>query len=599
MESEKKINLMRDVKIVFHFLKLASGISKSYIPLLMMSAIFKAILPLINIIIPKFIIDELMGNKNIDVFIKLVLVIVIANGVLGVINAWLDTKIDIKRLEINNGFDLLLGKKIMDMDFENIEDPKVLDLKEKAIFPIKNQGAINRLINGFVNLFTQIVTIIGLMAVIFTLNGLIVAMILGVVILNIKLYQKSQKTQFKFYKELIPINRKFMYYGSLTSDFSYGKDIRLYGIHSMIMNKIKDYNKESIGGFSKVFLIMGKYQGLNEINLAIQMTLVYGYMVFKVIKGAIGIGSFTMYINAANKFSTSISEFFKVFVEVQQMCRYLENYVEFEQIGSTKKQGRISVDGVEKCEIEFKNVYFKYPRSENYTLKNVSIKINQGEKLSIVGLNGAGKTTFIKLLTRLYEPTEGEILLNGTNIKDYDYNEYIKLLSVVFQDFKLMAFTVKENIALQYHDKYEDKEIMKVIEKSGLKQDILKLPKGIKTSVYKTFEKDGIEFSGGQSQKIAISRAIHKDAPIVVLDEPTAALDPIAEYEIYNRFNQLIGNKTTIYISHRLSSCKFCDRVAVFHKGTIIQHGHHDELIAEKESQYEQMYSAQAQYYVS
>lgn len=599
MKSGEKTSLKSDIKIILHLLKLTTSISKSYIPLLMLYAVVNAILPFINIIMPKFILDELMGQQRVEMFINLVLVIILSNAVIGLINAWLKTKISIKDMEINNGFDLLLGKKIMDIDFKNIEDPEVLDLKDKAIFTIKNQGAIIRVINGIVNLFTQIITIIGLTAVIGTLNGLILAVILVIVIININLYKKSQKTQFEFYKEIIPINRKFAYYAGLTSDFSFGKDIRLYGIDSIIMDKVKDYNNKSVGKLSKLFVMMGKYQGFNEINISIQMTIVYAYMVYKVLRGTIGIGSFTMYINAANKFSTSLSQIFMIFIEIQQMCRYTEKYIEFEQIESSKKNNGITVDKIKKCEIEFKNVYFKYPRSEEWTLSNVSIKINSGEKLSIVGLNGAGKTTFIKLLTRLYQPTKGQILLNGIDINEYDYDEYIKLLSVVFQDFKLMPFTIKENIALQHHEAYEDEDIMKVLDKVGLRENINKLPKKIKTSIYKIFEKDGIELSGGQAQKIAISRAIHKDAPIVVLDEPTASLDPIAEYEIYNRFNELIGDKTTIYISHRLSSCKFCDRIAVFHKGTIVQLGAHDELILEKGCQYEQMYSTQAQYYVS
>lgn len=272
--------------------------------------------------------------------------------------------------------------------------------------------------------------------------------------------------------------------------------------------------------------------------------------------------------------------------------------MEFENIESKHTKEGKKIGNLEKVNIEFKNVSFKYPRSKEFTLKNVSIKINEGEKLSVVGLNGAGKTTFIKLLARLYEPTEGEILLNGVNINEYDYDEYMKLLSVVFQDFKLMSFSIKENIALNDFNKVKDEEIEEVLIKSGFGKDLEKLPKGINTPVYKNFDEGGIEFSGGQAQKLAIARAVYKDAPIVILDEPTAALDPKAEYEIYSKFNELIGKKTTIYISHRLSSCRFCDNIAVFQKGKLIQYGTHDELVKDKGNEYETMYSAQAQYYI-
>ncbi|MBW9157712.1 ABC transporter ATP-binding protein/permease [Clostridium sp. FP2] len=598
MKNDRLAGLKKDFEIMRYFLKLSSKMSKSYIPVLCSSAIFKAITPFINIIMPKFIIDELLGQKRVNVFIMLVSIIVVANGILNLISRWIDTLVDIKNMEIINGFDLLIGQKIMDMDFEKIEDPDILNLKERAIFPLRNQGVLERMIKCIVDSISQFVTAIGLLVVISTLNFLIVFLILGIVLLNSFLFKKSQAAQYKFHGELIPLNRKFGYYAKITSDFSMGKDVRLYNIRPLIVEKIEGYNEKSVECFGKLFRLMGKYNGLNEVNMQLQMIVVYAYMTYKVFKNSIGIGDFTMYISAANKFSTSISDFFKSFIEFRQMCRYLDLYLEFEQIESSKNKEGKRIENINECNIEFKNVSFKYPRSENYTLKNVSININNGEKLSVVGLNGAGKTTFIKLLTRLYEPAEGEILLNGVNIGEYNYDDYMKLLSVVFQDYKLLAFSVKENIAFEEYKSVSDNEIMEVLNKSGLEKAIKKLDKGIYTSIYKTFDKDGIEFSGGQSQKLAMARAVYKNAPIVVLDEPTAALDPIAEFEIYTRFNELIGDKTTIYISHRLSSCKFCDKIAVFHKGEIVQYGTHDELIKESGSQYEAMYMAQAQYYV-
>ena len=590
--------LKRDFKIAVHFLRIASKISKTYIPLLFLSSILKAITPFINIIMPKFIIDELMGQQRIDKFILLVTIIVATNGVMNLINKWLDTVVEIKNIEVVNGFELHLGKRIMDMDFEKIEDPQVLNLKDRALFPIRNQGGLERMIRSVIDAVSQVITIIGLVAVISTLNILIILVIVGIVFLNSFIYKKSQQVQYKFYQELTPLNRQFMYYGELTLDFSMAKDIRIYDISPLIMDKIDDYNKVSIGGFGKLFGTIGKFEGLNSISVQVQMVVVYAYMTYKVLKNHIGIGSFTMYVSAATSFSNAIAGFLKTYVEFRAMCRYLDLYLELEAIKSSKPVGGRTIEDLEHCTVEFKGVSFKYPRSQEYTLKNISMNINKGEKLSVVGLNGAGKTTFIKLLARLYEPTEGEILLNGVNVKEYDYEEYMKLLSVVFQDFKLMAFSVKENIALEHHEEIEDNRVLGALCKAGLEEDIEKLPLGIKTSIYKTFDEKGIEFSGGQAQKIAIARAIFKDAPIVILDEPTAALDPLAEFEIYSKFNELIGDKTTIYISHRLSSCKFCDRIAVFHKGELTQVGTHEELINQSGSQYELMYSAQAQYYV-
>ncbi len=348
--------------------------------------------------------------------------------------------------------------------------------------------------------------------------------------------------------------------------------------------------------------------------MQIQMVLVYGYMTYKVITKAIGLGDFSMYASAATQFGQCLSQAMNTYMEMSQLCRYIESYMEFDCLQPSVQVGKRKDVPFDNLKLEFRGVSFKYPKSDVNVLNNVNITISSGEKLSIVGLNGAGKTTFIKLLTRLYEPTEGAIYLNGVNIleydlkeyldlmsvvfqdfKEYDLKEYLDLMSVVFQDFKLLAFSIRENIV--FNQEAAEDDIIKVLQEAGFDQDLVKLPKGIDTPIYKTFEEDGIEFSGGQSQKIAIARSIYKDSPIVILDEPTSALDPIAEYDIYHRFNQMVGDKTTIYISHRLSSCLFCDRIAVFKEGQIVELGTHDALMKE-EGLYQEMYQAQAQYYV-
>lgn len=258
--------------------------------------------------------------------------------------------------------------------------------------------------------------------------------------------------------------------------------------------------------------------------------------------------------------------------------------------------------------IEFRNVSFSYPNTDIQVLSGLNITLQPGEHLSVVGLNGAGKTTFIKLLCRLYDTTEGEILLDGINIRKYDYQEYMSLFSPVFQDFKLFGFSVKDNILLsdtslapaqqEYaQDTTSQTNIQELLAQVGLQERIDSLEKGADTILFKAFDENGVEFSGGEQQKIAIARALYKKAPVVILDEPTAALDPVAEYDIYRQFNALVGGKTAIYISHRLSSCKFCDRIAVFSDGRIKEYGTHDELVKVKDGIYAEMFAAQAQYY--
>ena len=276
---------------------------------------------------------------------------------------------------------------------------------------------------------------------------------------------------------------------------------------------------------------------------------------------------------------------------------YLERYFRYFDIPNNMYQGSLTVEKRIDNEyyVEFRNVSFKYPNTDTYALKNVNVKFKIGEKLAVVGMNGSGKTTFIKLLCRLYDPTEGEILLNGVNIKKYDYDEYMQIFSVVFQDFKLFAFTLGQNVACA--PTYDTKKVEKCLKNAGFGDRYKSLPDGAETYLYKRFDKSGIEISGGEAQKIALARALYKDSPFIILDEPTSALDPVSEYEIYSSFNTITGDKTAIYISHRLASCRFCDNIVVFDNGSIIQHGSHENLLSDQNGKYYELWNAQAQYY--
>ena len=243
----------------------------------------------------------------------------------------------------------------------------------------------------------------------------------------------------------------------------------------------------------------------------------------------------------------------------------------------------------------FHDVSFKYPGAGEYAIKNLNLKLYTGKSLAIVGMNGSGKTTMIKLLCRLYDPTDGKITLNGIDIREYDYNEYMALFSVVFQDFQLFSFSLGQNIAASAE--YDSKQVEQCLISAGFDNRLSVMPNGLETPIYKDFAEDGVEISGGEAQKIALARALYKDAPFIFLDEPTAALDPIAEFDLYSRFNEIAGEKTVIYISHRLSSCRFCNDIAVFDGGKLIQYGSHDVLVDNREGRYYELWNAQAQYY--
>jgi ATP-binding cassette subfamily B protein len=325
--------------------------------------------------------------------------------------------------------------------------------------------------------------------------------------------------------------------------------------------------------------------------------IIYAFVAIKALFGSFSVGNIVQYVASLSQFGSGVSGLMSNITTLMLNTDALGEFFKFIDMPDVKYHGTLTTEkrADNNYEIEFHNVSFKYPGSDVYALKNLNLKFNIGQRMAVVGMNGSGKTTMIKLLCRLYDPTEGEITLNGIDIKKYDYSEFMSIFSVVFQDFRLFSFSLGQNVAASVDVNIQ--KAVKRLEMAGFSERIAAMPKGLDTPLYKDFEEDGVEISGGEAQKIALARALYKDAPFIVLDEPTAALDPIAEFEVYSKFNEMIGDKTAVYISHRLSSCRFCDDIAVFHEGELIQRGSHEMLIADKGGKYYELWSAQAQYY--
>ena len=345
------------------------------------------------------------------------------------------------------------------------------------------------------------------------------------------------------------------------------------------------------------FKILWKYNTISTVWNALMNIALFIYVGARAYIGVFGIGSFVLYRGTVERFINAVSTLGAKLGELRNNNDFLQKIFDYIDLPNEMKLGTLLVEKLDdnRFEIEFRNVSFKYPGRDTYALKNVNFKFRIGERLAFVGMNGSGKTTFIKLLCRLYDPTEGEILLNGINITEYDYQEYLSLFSVVFQDFATFAFTIADNVSAQIDPDRE--KVVECLERVGLGDKIRELPKGIDTYVYRWFVNDGVDLSRGELQKVALARALYKDAPFFILDEPTAALDPIAEADVYKRFGDVVGDKTAIFISHRLSSCRFCDNIAVFHEGEMIQYGSHDELVSATDGKYSELWHAQAQYY--
>ncbi|MFI3325868.1 MAG: ABC transporter ATP-binding protein [Clostridia bacterium] len=340
----------------------------------------------------------------------------------------------------------------------------------------------------------------------------------------------------------------------------------------------------------------GVLEGIANCTSSIFTGCVYVFVCLKSLGGAFGVGMVTQYIGAVVLLSSALSNLIQELGSIKNNTPFLLSAFEYLDIKNEMYQGSLTTEkrSDKNYDVEFRNVSFKYPNTEELVLNNLNVKFKVGKKFAVVGENGSGKTTFIKLLCRLYDPTEGEILLNGINIKKYDYQDYINVFSVVFQDFKLLAYSLGQNVGSCVD--YNRKKAEKCLVDAGFGERLKTMPKGLDTALYKDLDKNGVEISGGEAQKIALARALYKNSAFIILDEPTAALDPIAESEVYESFNSIVGDKTTIYISHRLSSCKFCDEIMVFNKGKIAEFGTHQCLLNQN-GKYTELWQAQAQYY--
>ena len=598
MRHEGNNKTLKKLKEVF---TLAWGISPLYIILLIVNALIGALQILANVVLPKYLIDELITSRDTGSLLLIGGAIVFSNLVFSFLGKLMTRNLTIQNRYMNEKMNQALGIKIMNVDYSYLENPYYLDLKERAAFACTNQSAVYNLISCSADLLKSFVTLIGMVTVMLTLGPVLFVVSAVTIILTVVLILSFSSYQVRFFEEIIPVNRRYGYYLGL--GFSEGeiqKDARLYGMEPMLLSRVVNYTNEFMGEFNKYYKKQGKIRGAVNIIANLQAALTYGYVGIRVVTDQfgkqIGLGSFMMYVNASIQFTSTFRNLTDNIVNTKRMLDYLDPFLELMELPEVKQEGDIPFEG----DIEsvcFEHVTFCYPGSEKEVLSDLSFKINKGEKISIVGLNGAGKTTLIKLICRLYHPTSGKILINGKDIFDYDYESYIKNIAAVFQDYKLFAFSLIENITSKDKEMVDMNEVNQIVREVGLEEKVKELPNGLDSLYGKVYDEKGIELSGGQSQKVAIARALYKNASMVIMDEPTSALDPLAEADIYHNFNNMVNNKTAIYISHRMSSSVFCDRILVLDGGSVSDFDSHENLMRKGESLYCKLFKAQAENY--
>lgn len=604
-------------KTGFRLLKLAHSLDTTFLPLYLLRSILQVGSVYVYLILNAALIDALLTTRF-ERGLLIAGIIIVIHFILGCISQVLGKLYTKKGVKYEFLFYKIMHMKALSLDYETMEDPQMAEKIAYSERTASMYGGLFELLHQYLGMLDDILTILFSAAMVVALcfhtplSGegwfyrlanplesffLLLLLVIGVqIVFSERVNQLFTEEGQKIFSEHTDVELRVNYWMRTFMEPKLSKLIRIFAMQDMLLANAKQGTGEIRAYYGKSEDLVRRHRIYAGAVNSIYMVGTYLLVVLKVLTGAITVGAFTQYVGALSRFGSAFSGLLGKNTSIRNVCTYMKEFLEFMDAENIHPSGSIPVEKRADGEYEFvfENVSFRYPGSQEYVLQSVNCKLNTKDKMAVVGRNGAGKTTFIKLLCRLYVPTEGRITLNGVDIQKYDEEEYRDLLSVVFQDFKLFAFPVWENIVTGY--KREDEKLRTVLKQAGVEDVVEKMPQGIDSILLKEKE-EGVDISGGEAQKLAIARALYKDAPFVILDEPTAALDPISEAGIYARFDEMVKDKTAIYISHRMSSCRFCNDIIVFDRGRIVERGSHETLL-EKNGQYAEMWNAQAKYYV-
>lgn len=624
-ESEllKKLTFKQNILNIRASMGLLKDMDKSYLPWQVVDCLLQTGAEYGALLLSAYVVNGLASGADLWGLTRMAVSVCILLGLLKALSSALKASITVKRDLMARRYEAMQNGKLTDLDFSLLDSPRLKEMQERIMMN-NNWGAGIYSVFWFAEgLFRDLLRLVGALvagASVFRYlgggNGLssacIMVILVFLIFLGLKAFLHYQKnTHYIMFHVFTPEEKKKFYHfvwdfaGLRNYRYQNGKDVRIYDAYGIMRHwtydreqnrEWKDYfiRRPSIGS-AGMGAAGGAMKGLGTAGA-------YFLVVWLALTGGVPAGTVILFAGCLANLFEGMAALVIDFQELAMAARKQTVILELLSLSDEMYKGSLPMekrsDG--QYTIEFSNVSFRYPGSETYALRNFSLKLNVGEKLAIVGRNGSGKTTMIKLLCRLYDPDEGVILVNGVDIRKFRQEEYVRLFSVVFQDFQLFSLMLAENVATSME--YDGERVEHCLGDVGFGERLGKLDRegeGIRSYLYKDYVDSGIEISGGEAQKIAIARAVYREAPFVLLDEPTAALDPLAEAEIYSNFDRIVGGKTAIYISHRLSSCRFCRKIAVFDGGCLVQLGSHEDLLSEEDGTYAKLWNAQAQYYES
>ncbi|WP_077303234.1 ABC transporter ATP-binding protein [Virgibacillus pantothenticus] len=587
------------VENFFSLFKLVLKNNKKYVIISFLHIISSAIQPFINIVYFSYLFDAIFYNFDLYYITEITIWMLVANLVITNIQIYTKSATTLHSKWLLIPLTSMFCKKSIEMDYRYTEDQSVIQEMDRAKYVLANGDNLEIYLEAANGLFTTILQFIIIIIMSAILNPYIIVIALAVSILNTYISSRVRKKNYQLHKESLPIDYKWRYIIKLATDLQYAKEVRLFGLKSFITQKTQENRKEFFSYIDKQNKNERNGLLLTTFTGIVQETLVIVLLVFLVVFNGLTIGNFNLLLNVTRQFSSSFVSFFEHILNIYIINNYLSDYFGFinRKNDLREQPNELMIESFERPgKFEFRNVSFHYPDNSRLVLKNINLTIEPGESLVIVGENGAGKTTLIKLIMRLYDVTSGEILYNGIDIRKYNYESYMTLISTVFQDYKIFATSLYENVTFKNMTKYD--ELFKyIIKENRLLQKVDSLSNKENTVLTRNFDPNGVEFSGGQSLKLAFCRAMYKQSPILILDEPSASLSPIAENDLYVQFAKVIKNKTSIFISHRLSSSSISDKICVLDNGQIVEYGTHNELM-EKDKLYKEMYEIQSKYYL-
>lgn len=603
MKKNQKLDVTQDglpkattTTALLSLLKLIWQTDKAYYPLLFFRAIVGAASNLVNLALPKLLIDGFLKGWDFDRFVLGILGFAACKYLILQVISFLKRRDQVHAEFLRSEVPMVFSEKVMRLHYPQLEDPRVLDLKERAIFPITNYGALNSLLSAFMEMLTGFLTLTGLVAVLFAFSPWFLLALLILCVIASLLSARFSKYMRNAMQEIIPTNRRYGYWFDTIFNPAFQKEYRVYGLNDLLLNKLNAYTDEIADWLNRLYTRQGNNSSLQNLFTALMRVMAYGYAALRVLGGQWGaqitLGDYSVVVLATENFFATFQRFFNGIFEIITNIHHLLPFCQFMRLPEAEQQDGLAPEPLKT--LAFEKVSFQYPAGDRQILSDLSFEIKEGEKISIVGINNAGKSTIVKLICRLFEPQSGRILWNGIDIREYNYQSYLKQLACVFQDFHLFPFTIREN--LDPKGERPEAELLSTLNETGLQEVLARLPRGLDTHLNKAIWEEASDFSGGEKQKLAIARSLLKQGSLVILDEPTAALDPLAESEVYEHFYELTRGRTAIFISHRMSSSTFCDRILLIQDGRLAAFDSHQNLMR-GHNLYRDLFLAQAQHF--